>query len=87
LNYADNRILWVGDGNRISLWVVDDQGNQVSYKEHGPFQGWTPVNYAGNRILFRGGDGISLWVVDDQGNQVSYKEHHGIQGWTPLNCG
>lgn len=40
-------------GNRVSLWVVDAQGNQVSYKEHGPFAGWTPLNYADDRVLWQ----------------------------------
>ncbi len=43
---ATGRILWHDGSNRISLWVVDDQGNQVSFKEHGPFPGWVPLNYA-----------------------------------------
>jgi hypothetical protein len=38
----------------IVLWVVDEQGNQVSYKEHGPFPGWTALHYADGRILWRG---------------------------------
>jgi hypothetical protein len=71
---------------RISLWRVDAQGNQVNYKEHGPFPGWTPLNCADNHILWRHADGhIVLWVVDDQGNQVSYKEHGPFPGWTALN--
>jgi hypothetical protein len=71
---------------RISLWRVDAQGNQVSYKEHGPFPAWTPLNCADNHILWRHVDGhIVLWVMDEQGNQVSYKEHGPFPGWTALN--
>ena len=74
-------------GSRISLWKVDAQGNQVNYKEHGPFPGWTPVNCAKDNVLWRHDDGrISLWKVDGQGNQVSHKEHGPYPGWTPLNC-
>ena len=78
----------LGDAGRVaaSLWVVDDQGNQASYKELGPFLSWTPLNYAGNRIVWRGDDNrISLWIVDDKGNQVSYKEYGPFPDWTPLN--
>ncbi len=70
----------------ISLWIVDAQGNRVSFKEHGPFPGWTPLNYADGRILWRDAGGrISLWVVDAEGNRVSFKEHGPFPGWTPLN--
>ncbi len=70
----------------ISLWRVDAQGNQLNYKEHGPFAGWTPLNCANNNILWRHADGrISFWVVDDHGNQISYKEHGPFAGWTAVN--
>jgi hypothetical protein len=70
----------------ISLWTVDDAGNKVRYKEHGPFSGWTPLNYAGGKILWKTTDNrISLWTVDDAGNKVRYKEHGPFSGWTPLN--
>ena len=75
-----------GVGTRISLWSVDDHGNQVNFKEHGPFSGWMPLNCDANNVLWRHDDGrISFWVVDDLGNQVSFKEHGPFPGWTALN--
>jgi hypothetical protein len=80
------RVLWRTADERNSLWSLDDAANQVAYKEHGPFVGWTAVSYARDRILWRNGDGrISLWRVDDQGNQISYKEHGPFAGWTVVN--
>lgn len=56
--------------------MVDDEGNQLSFEEHGPFLGWTALNYSGGRILFSQPDGrISLWKVDGSGNQLNFKEH------------
>ncbi|MBL8292978.1 MAG: hypothetical protein JNN08_14125 [Bryobacterales bacterium] len=73
--------------NSISLWKVDGLGNQLSYKEHGPFDGWTPLNYADGRVLWRGpGNRISVWKVDANGNHVSYKEHGPFPGWIPMCC-
>jgi hypothetical protein len=75
-----------GIGTSISLWKVDASGNQVNFKEHGPFPGWTPLNCAANNVLWRHDDGrISFWVVDDGGNQVSFKEQGPFPGWTALN--
>jgi hypothetical protein len=76
-----------GIGTRISLWRVDDQGNQINFKEHGPFRfGWMPLNCADNNILFRNDNGtISFWVVDDAGNQLSFEEHGPFVAWTAVN--
>jgi len=83
---ARRSILWHTADGRISLWKVDDHGNQVNYKEHGPFAGWTPLHCANNKVLWRNVDGrISLWTVDDQGNQLEYKEQGPFGGWTAIN--
>src|SRR5262249_17301037 len=75
-----------GIGTRISLWSVDGNGNQVNFKEHGPFSGWMPLNCADNHVLWRPADG-GFWfgVVDDRGTRVSFKEHGPFGGWTALN--
>ena len=79
-------ILWKTNDNRISLWKVDAEGNRVSYKEYGPFPGWTPMHYADGRILWKTDDNrISLWKMDVEGNQVSYKEHGPFPPWEPVN--
>jgi microsomal dipeptidase-like Zn-dependent dipeptidase len=63
--------------SHISYWLLDGQGNQVGYKEYGPYPDWMPLNCADNRILWRHKDGlISLWQLDEQGNQISYKRHY-----------
>jgi hypothetical protein len=75
-----------GLAQSISLWKVDAKGEQVNFKEHGPFEGWKPLNCANNNVLWRHEDGrISLWVVDDEGKQVSFKEHGPFDGWKALN--
>jgi hypothetical protein len=85
-DFTQRQIGWDYPHGRISLWKVDDEGNQLSFKEHGPFPGWTPLNCANNNILWRYVDGrISFWVFDDEGNQLSFKEHGPFPGWTPLN--
>ncbi|SDY88762.1 WD40 repeat domain-containing protein [Nitrosomonas sp. Nm58] len=80
-------ILWKKEDSRISLWKVDEQGNQVSFKEYGPFPPeWVALSYDDGRILWKKDDNrISLWTVDEQGNQVSVKEHGPFPGWVPLN--
>ncbi|MBD2068038.1 hypothetical protein H6F93_10965 [Leptolyngbya sp. FACHB-671] len=76
----------LASGFRVSLWKVDDQGEHISFKEHGPFAGWTALNYADGRILWRHTDNhISLWKVDDQGELISFKEHGPFEGWVPLS--
>lgn len=71
--------------NRIVLAWVDDAGDEVVRKEHGPIAGWVPLSQANDRILWAYTNGaISLWKIDDAGNQVSYKEHGPFPGWTPL---
>jgi hypothetical protein len=59
---------------------------QIAFKEHGPYAGWTAINYAGEKILWRHTSGkISLWTVNSLGNQVTYKEHGPYAGWSALN--
>ena len=71
--------------NRIVLSWVDEQGNEVVRKEHGPIGGWVLLSQANDRILWAASNGaISLWKIDEAGNQVSYKEHGPFAGWTPL---
>jgi hypothetical protein len=79
------RVLWMGNENRVSIWLVDQEGNMSTYTEHGPFEGWTPINISKNRILWRTSDGAGLWKIDDEGNQISYKEYRGIHGWQVIN--
>ena len=75
-----------GIGNRISLWSVDAQGNQINFKEHGPFSGWTALQCSNSNVLWRHDDGrISFWVVDAQGNKLSFNESGPFPGWTALN--
>ena len=80
------RLLWAQSGGKISLWKLNPDGHQLCYKEHGPFEGWIPVNCSGNKVLWynQGAKRISLWIMDDEGNQVSYKEHGPFEGWTPV---
>ena len=51
--FINGKILWRHTSGKISLWSVDSQGNPVGFKEHGPFNDWTPINYSNGKILWR----------------------------------
>jgi V8-like Glu-specific endopeptidase len=81
-----NKILWQHGSGRISLWTLNAAGDHLSYTEHGPFPGWTPVSYSGNRMLWRNADGrSSYWVLNDQNQHLTYVENGPFNGWTPVN--
>jgi hypothetical protein len=65
---------------------MDEQGQYLSYKEYPSIQGWTALNYANQRILWKHtNNSISLWRLDAQSNHLSYKEYGPYAGWIPLN--
>ena len=71
---------------RILISIVDADGGVVATKEHGPIDGWAPLNVADDRVLWAAPSGrISLWTLDDRGNCTGYKEHGPFAGWTPVN--
>lgn len=80
------KILWRHTDGRISLWTVDSSGKVLLDIQHGPFIGFTGVNYADGKILWRNADGrISLWTVDALGNHVSDVQHGPFVGFTGQN--
>ena len=57
----------------------------MSYKEHGPFAGWTPLNCTRDHILWRNADGrISFWTIADSGNSSVTRSTARLPGWTAM---
>lgn len=81
------RVLWRGTNGSISVWKLDSNLVQTSYRQYGPYNGWTPIaltvgsdNYS--RLLWRGTDGaVSLWLLDPNLNFYSYKQYGPYYGW------
>ena len=48
-----SKILWRHTDGRISLWTVNKLGNHLVDLQYGPFPGFTAVNYADGKILWR----------------------------------
>lgn len=83
---TQSKIVWKDTNGKISIWNVDGAGNYLSNIDHGPYAGWTPVNYANNRILWNHTTGqISLWRVDSVGNFLGTIDHGPFAGWTAVN--
>ena len=79
-------ILWRHTNGKISLWTVNNQGDHLNDIQHGPFEGFTALNYADGKLLWGHTNGkISLWTVDNQGNHVSDIQHGPFIGFTALN--
>ena len=38
INFNDNKILWVHSTDKISVFTVDEKGNKITSKHHGPFK-------------------------------------------------
>ncbi len=80
------KILWRHTDGRISLWTVDSSGKVLLDIQHGPFVGFTAVNYADGKILWRHTDGrISLWTVDSLGRHLSDIQYGPFEGFTAVN--
>lgn len=98
VNFADNKILWKavssgggltggGETGKISLWLMDADGNRIDWKEHGPHAGWQPINYDGHNLLWKHTDErISYWEVTPEGKYADHLEHGPIEGWRVVNC-
>jgi hypothetical protein len=88
VNYSGDKILWVHDDGRISIWTMDSDGNRLRYKEHTPPAGWHPINCYGfsNHILWEHDDSrAGLWTIDDNDNRVSFKESRAMPGFHVVN--
>jgi hypothetical protein len=100
------RVLWQHTTGLVSIWLVAgfpycdaalgrcfSEFEKITYREHGPFSGWTPkaMKMASDgklRILWAHSLGIiSFWIVRPDLTQETYKEYGPYFGWTPKTFG
>ena len=89
---ATKSLLWSGEGGSASIWTLDSSNGGITYVNHGPYGGWTPVSYTvnpdGTRTLLWSGEGgsASLWTLDSSNKGISNITHGPCSGWMPIQC-
>jgi hypothetical protein len=57
--------------DRLLISWVDEQGNELGQKQHGPLSGWSPVGYAEGAVAWCSSAGAGqLWKLDEEGNRI-----------------
>ena len=74
IGYDNNQMLW-RKSNTVLVWWVPREGMTVFLTPQGPFAGWSILNSANQKILWKHTSGrASYWTTDSWGNRIDYQE-------------